>query len=70
MKKNLEVSCPQCQKKVAWTEEETYRPFCSERCQSIDLGSWANEDYRIPSNDDAEDWSDGSTEQESSPTLQ
>jgi hypothetical protein len=23
-------------------------PFCSERCQLIDLGSWANEEYRIP----------------------
>ncbi|MFM9836156.1 MAG: DNA gyrase inhibitor YacG, partial [Methylophilaceae bacterium] len=25
-----------------------YRPFCSERCQLIDLGDWANEAHRIP----------------------
>ena len=28
-----------------------YFPFCSERCQSIDLGRWANEEYRIPAVD-------------------
>ncbi len=25
-----------------------FRPFCSERCQMVDLGSWAAERYRIP----------------------
>jgi endogenous inhibitor of DNA gyrase (YacG/DUF329 family) len=24
-----------------------YRPFCSERCQLIDLARWADGDYRI-----------------------
>ena len=24
-------------------------PFCSERCRLIDLGRWADEEYRIPS---------------------
>jgi len=24
------------------------RPFCSERCKQIDLGSWISETYRIP----------------------
>jgi endogenous inhibitor of DNA gyrase (YacG/DUF329 family) len=23
-------------------------PFCSQRCQLIDLGKWLDEDYRIP----------------------
>ena len=23
-------------------------PFCSFRCQTIDLGKWLNEEYRIP----------------------
>jgi endogenous inhibitor of DNA gyrase (YacG/DUF329 family) len=23
-------------------------PFCSFRCQTIDLGKWLSEDYRIP----------------------
>jgi endogenous inhibitor of DNA gyrase (YacG/DUF329 family) len=26
-----------------------YRPFCSERCRSIDLGSWLDGAYRISS---------------------
>ncbi len=23
-------------------------PFCSERCQMIDLGQWLGEEYRVP----------------------
>lgn len=51
------VSCPQCGKPVAWDRTNRYRPFCSERCRLIDLGAWANENYRIPvqeSKDDVE----------------
>lgn len=47
-KKKKIVSCPQCGKEVVWSEENPYRPFCSERCKLIDLGQWANEGYRIP----------------------
>ena len=28
--------------------ENPHRPFCSERCQLLDLSAWANERYRIP----------------------
>jgi endogenous inhibitor of DNA gyrase (YacG/DUF329 family) len=48
MKKPPVVACPQCGKEVVWNSESPYRPFCSERCKLIDLGQWANEDYRIP----------------------
>ena len=24
------------------------RPFCSERCRVVDLGSWADERFRVP----------------------
>lgn len=41
------VKCPQCGASVAWTAESTWRPFCSERCKTIDLGAWAAERYRI-----------------------
>lgn len=42
----LIVKCPNCKKR---TELGTaYFPFCSERCQLIDLGCWADEEYRIP----------------------
>ncbi len=42
------VTCPQCGKGVAWHPGNRYRPFCSERCRSIDLGAWATESYRVP----------------------
>ena len=42
------VSCPRCGKSVAWSPDSAYRPFCSERCKLIDLGTWAQESYRIP----------------------
>jgi len=42
------VNCPHCNKPVPWSAESPYRPFCSERCKLIDLGQWANEEYRIP----------------------
>lgn len=44
----MNVDCPTCQKSVEWSEKNPYRPFCSKRCQMIDLGAWANEEYRVP----------------------
>jgi hypothetical protein len=41
------VRCPQCQHEIEWRERWPQRPFCSERCRLIDLGSWADESYRI-----------------------
>ena len=35
--------CPICRKGVA--RGDSYYPFCSERCQVIDLGNWASEKY-------------------------
>ena len=43
------VKCPTCEKPVEWSENSPYRPFCSERCKLIDLGAWASEQNRIPS---------------------
>lgn len=37
------VNCPTCEKSVVWSPENAYRPFCSKRCQLIDLGEWADE---------------------------
>ena len=39
--------CPLCRSLVQW-DGNAYRPFCSERCQLIDLGQWATEQYRVP----------------------
>lgn len=45
------VPCPTCYKSVTWNEENAFRPFCSKRCQLIDLGEWAAEEKSIPSYD-------------------
>jgi hypothetical protein len=37
-------ACPQCGKPA----EHSFRPFCSKRCQQLDLGKWFNESYAIP----------------------
>lgn len=42
------VACPTCRKSVPWTEDSTFRPFCSDRCRLIDLGAWAEERHHIP----------------------
>lgn len=43
----LIVKCPTCRKETPW-EDNPHRPFCSDRCQLIDLGAWAQEKYRVP----------------------
>lgn len=40
------MKCPICKTPVTW-EGNPDRPFCSERCRIIDLGSWSSEDYRV-----------------------
>ena len=50
-----EVKCPTCGKPVLWNEQSPFRPFCSKRCQLIDLGEWANEERRIPAQNQAPD---------------
>ena len=41
------VACPHCGKEHQWDTNNRFRPFCCERCKMIDLGKWANEDYRV-----------------------
>ena len=41
------VACPTCRRPSPLTAENRWRPFCSERCRSIDLGAWASESYRV-----------------------
>ncbi|CAN5348235.1 hypothetical protein BH18ACI2_BH18ACI2_16540 [soil metagenome] len=44
----LFMKCPICEKPITW-KDNPHRPFCSERCQLIDFGHWADEDYGVPS---------------------
>lgn len=40
------MTCPICKKAVKETDPQY--PFCSERCRVLDLGNWASEEYKIP----------------------
>ena len=40
MSETITVNCPTCGKTVVWGEISPFRPFCSKRCQLIDLGEW------------------------------
>lgn len=50
MTKATSFPCPRCKKPALWHDNPA-RPFCSERCKLIDLGAWANEDYKIATQD-------------------
>ena len=42
------VPCPTCGAPSPFGPENRWRPFCSERCRSVDLGAWASERFRVP----------------------
>lgn len=44
------LQCPRCGGLTQW-EDNLYRPFCSDRCKLIDLGAWANDEYKLPTQD-------------------
>ncbi len=48
----MTAKCPMCGKVEQW-EGNVFRPFCSKRCQLLDLEGWLTERYRIP--DEEED---------------
>lgn len=57
----ITVPCPTCGREVIWSETSSWRPFCSKRCQLIDLGEWAAEEKRITGEDihsDSDNWSE------------
>ena len=43
-----QVPCPTCKRPAVFGLGNPYRPFCTERCRSADLGAWANEAFRLP----------------------
>lgn len=47
------VLCPVCGRGAIWSEENRYRPFCSARCKGVDLGAWANEEYRVAAKEES-----------------
>jgi len=57
------VPCPTCGGDSVYAPSNVYRPFCSNRCKNVDLGAWANEDFRMATNTPAEDLLDDDTQQ-------
>jgi uncharacterized protein len=41
------VKCPNCGNMTEYKGNE-FRPFCSKRCQLIDFGAWADEEFALP----------------------
>ncbi len=41
------LTCPTCQQSFSEQATEAM-PFCSKRCQRVDLGHWLTEDIGIP----------------------
>jgi uncharacterized protein len=40
--------CPRCRRDFRPDPGHPWRPFCSERCQLLDLGGWFTERHAIP----------------------
>lgn len=51
-KKVLKTKCPRCEKEFNFYTSED-RPFCSDQCKTIDMGSWLREDYSIAGKDNS-----------------
>jgi endogenous inhibitor of DNA gyrase (YacG/DUF329 family) len=49
------VRCPACGGKSVYAPSNPFRPFCSERCKSIDFGAWASESFRVPDDNPPDD---------------
>ena len=41
------TKCPTC-RGLSLREGNKVFPFCSPRCQMVDLGRWLSEEYRVP----------------------
>lgn len=55
----MRVRCPRCQTWTDFSPVNRWRPFCSDRCRTADLGAWGREDFRLPArppqDEDADD---------------
>ena len=49
------VACPTCGGLSVYAPANVFRPFCSERCKNVDLGAWASESFRVPTEAPPED---------------
>lgn len=56
--------CPICGAESKPRSENPAFPFCNPRCQTVDLGKWMNEEYRIPARPDSSDEDESDSEVE------
>ena len=42
------VRCPACGGDSIYATSNPCRPFCSQRCKDLDMGAWAAEHFRVP----------------------
>jgi uncharacterized protein len=52
--------CPICGKAAS----QAHYPFCSARCQDVDLNRWLSDAYRIPTKEEPDDLPTKSDEEE------
>ena len=50
-RRRKQAACPVCRKPAV----ETFRPFCSKRCQQIDLGRWLGGKYALPTEEEPDE---------------
>jgi hypothetical protein len=56
----IDAPCPVCKRPVPeGAHLAAHRPFCSQRCRTIDLGSWLTGAYRISRPVEEEDLDEG-----------
>ena len=48
------MRCPICEQEFD-PDESPAVPFCSERCRTIDLGRWLEEEYGLPAAAETDD---------------
>jgi len=51
--------CPTCGRVTEVKPPDSFRPFCSQRCRSADLGKWLDGGYRISAPVSEEDLDQG-----------
>tara|TARA_Y100001958_G_scaffold132677_1_gene102416 strand:+ start:155 stop:322 length:168 start_codon:yes stop_codon:yes gene_type:complete len=52
----MKKDCPRCSNLADLSPANIFRPFCSEKCKLIDLGTWANEEKLISRPIESEDF--------------
>lgn len=49
------VRCPSCGGPSLYAPSNAFRPFCCQRCKSMDFGAWAAETFKLPEQESQND---------------